>query len=122
MHTMTNTLVPPRAATAGLFSFALIGAAQASYGPALPGFKETFALSDGAAEVILSVHSAGALLGVLSALPRAGHRVARWRAGGAVILLANWRANRRYCTYLVASTCGSVYYRHSLWCPYNRHQ
>lgn len=88
MQTTTNTLVPPRAATAGLFSFVLIGAAQALYGPALPGFKETFALSGGAAGVIISIHNAGALLGVLSALPLAGCRVARWRAGGAVILLS----------------------------------
>lgn len=88
MQTTTNTLVPRRAATAGLFSFVLIGAAQALYGPALPGFKETFALSGGAAGLIISIHNAGALLGVISALPLAGRRMARWRAGGAVILLA----------------------------------
>lgn len=88
MQTTVERPISPSAATAGLLSFVLIGAAQALYGPALPGFAETFALPSGAAGLILSVHNAGALLGVLSALPLAGRRVARWRAGGALLLLA----------------------------------
>ena len=61
----------------GLLSFILIGASQGLYGPALPGFTAAFDLPDGAAGLIISMHSRGALLGILSAIPLAGHTLER---------------------------------------------
>ena len=71
----------------GLFSFTLMGGAQALYGPSLAGFTTAFALSRGSAGLIVSAHMAGALLGVLSAIPLERHPLARWRVGIAVSLL-----------------------------------
>jgi MFS family permease len=51
------------------------------YGPALPGFTAAFNLQPGAAGLIVSAHSAGAIIGVLSTVPLARLAIARWRAG-----------------------------------------
>lgn len=77
----------PLATATGLLSFVLVGASQAMYGPALPGFTEAFNLPPGAAGLMVSVHSAGAVLGVLSAVPLANLAVARWRVGVSFALL-----------------------------------
>ncbi len=75
------------AATTGLGSFLLMGSAISLYGPALPALGQVFAVSPATAGLIVSAHSFGALLGVLSALPLAGSPLARWRVGVAVALL-----------------------------------
>lgn len=77
----------PLTTVTGLLSFVLVGASQALYGPALPGLTQTFHLQPGAAGMMMSVHNAGAVLGVLSAVPLAGRAVARWRVGVAFALL-----------------------------------
>lgn len=46
-------------------SFAVIGALQAMYGPALPAMRERFDISSGGVGLALSMHFVGALLGVL---------------------------------------------------------
>lgn len=51
------------------------------YGPALPGFTEMFELQPGAAGLIVSAHSAGAIIGILSGVPLARLPIARWRVG-----------------------------------------
>ncbi len=71
----------------GLLSFAIIGASQAMYGPALPGFTESFNLQPGAAGLIVSAHSAGAILGVLSSVPLARLAIARYRVGASFAFL-----------------------------------
>ncbi|MAU01214.1 MAG: MFS transporter [Anaerolineaceae bacterium] len=71
----------PQTTATGLLSFAVIGASQAMYGPALPGFTEAFNLQPGAAGMIVSAHSAGAVIGVLSTVPLARLAVARYRVG-----------------------------------------
>lgn len=77
----------PLATATGLLSFVLVGASQAMYGPALPGFTELFHLQPGAAGMMVSVHNGGAVLGVLSAVPLARLAVARWRIGVSFALL-----------------------------------
>ena len=77
----------PLATMTGLLSFVLVGAAQAMYGPALPGLTQAFNLPPGAAGMLVSVHSAGAIVGVLSAVPLARLAVARWRVGVSFMLL-----------------------------------
>lgn len=77
-----------QATLTGLASFILIGAAQALYGPSLTGFTAAFQLRSGSAGLIVSVHSAGALLGVLSAIPLARHPLARWRVAVSLCLLS----------------------------------
>lgn len=84
---MTVRRLSPLATATGLLSFVLVGASQALYGPALPGFTQAFSLQPGAAGMIVSVHSAGAVLGVLSAVPLARLAVARWRIGVSFALL-----------------------------------
>ena len=88
MFPASKHFVSPRTAVTGLLSFVLIGAAQALYGPALPGFTKAFGLQAGTAGLAVSVHNMGALLGVLSAIPLADHSAARWRVGASVSLLA----------------------------------
>lgn len=84
--TSTRT-VPARAAFSSVLVFVLIGAAQALYGPVLPVLSRELGVSVGTAGLLISAHSVGALLGVLSAVPLRGRSLARWRAGVAVALL-----------------------------------
>ncbi|MGQ0567151.1 MAG: MFS transporter [Gemmobacter sp.] len=49
---------------AGLFSFVLMGAGQALYGPALPAFSREFGISTGQAGLLVSAHWVGSVLGV----------------------------------------------------------
>ncbi len=84
---LTMRRLSPLATATGLLSFVLVGASQAMYGPALPGFTQAFHLPPGAAGLLVSVHSAGAILGVLSAVPLARLAVARWRVGVSFALL-----------------------------------
>ncbi len=74
--------------TAGFLTFALMGAVQALYGPALPGLGRLFGLPAATAGLLLSAHALGALLGVLGAGALEGRRMARWRVGGAALLLS----------------------------------
>lgn len=78
---LTSRRLSPLTTATGLLSFAVIGASQALYGPALPHFTERFALQPGAAGLIVSAHSAGAIIGVLSGVPLARLPIARWRVG-----------------------------------------
>ncbi len=87
MPEVTERFVPNSAAITGLASFILIGAVQAFYGPSLPAFTSTFELSRGTAGLVVSIHNAGALLGILSAIPLAGRAIARWRVAASIGLL-----------------------------------
>ena len=49
---------------AGVFSFVLMGAGQSLYGPALPAFARSFAISTGQAGLLISAHWVGSVLGV----------------------------------------------------------
>ncbi len=49
---------------AGLFSFVLMGAGQALYGPALPVFAREFGISTGQVGLLVSAHWVGSVLGV----------------------------------------------------------
>jgi FHS family glucose/mannose:H+ symporter-like MFS transporter len=49
---------------AGLFSFVLMGAGQALYGPALPAFSREFGITTGQAGLLVSAHWVGSVLGV----------------------------------------------------------
>lgn len=84
---LTIRRLSPLTTATGLLSFVLVGASQAMYGPALPGLTQTFNLQPGAAGLMVSVHNAGAVLGVLSAVPLARLAVARWRVGASFALL-----------------------------------
>ncbi|MFZ1398716.1 MAG: MFS transporter [Candidatus Promineifilaceae bacterium] len=84
---LTTRRLSPLTTATGLLSFVLVGASQAMYGPALPGLTQTFNLQPGAAGLMVSVHNAGAVLGVLSAVPLARLAVARWRVGASFALL-----------------------------------
>ncbi|MFD4504211.1 MFS transporter, partial [Streptomyces sp. NPDC058457] len=58
-------LFGPAAVVASCAGFVLIGALQALYGPAIPAFREKFALSPSAAGLGLSAHFVGGVVGVL---------------------------------------------------------
>lgn len=72
MGSYPERFVSSQAAVTGLLIFVIIGAAQALYGPSLPGFTEAFALTRGSAGLAVSCHNAGALTGLLLAIPLAG--------------------------------------------------
>ncbi|MFI5675149.1 MFS transporter [Streptomyces cellulosae] len=55
----------PAAVVASCGGFVLIGALQALYGPAIPAFREEFALTPSAAGLGLSAHFVGGVAGVL---------------------------------------------------------
>ncbi|BBC32108.1 Major facilitator superfamily MFS_1 [Streptomyces graminofaciens] len=55
----------PTAVVASCAGFVLIGALQALYGPAIPAFREEYALSPSAAGLGLSAHFVGGVAGVL---------------------------------------------------------
>ncbi|WP_258539501.1 MFS transporter [Streptomyces ipomoeae] len=55
----------PAAVVASCVGFVLIGVLQALYGPAIPAFREEFALSPSAAGLGLSAHFVGGVAGVL---------------------------------------------------------
>lgn len=90
---MTVTSAPPRprvfspsAVVASCVGFVLIGALQALYGPAIPGFREEFGLSPSAAGLGLSAHFVGGVAGVLL-FDRLYGRVGNRRILGASYLL-----------------------------------
>lgn len=76
-----------KATITGLLSFLLIGAAQAIYGPALPGLAEHFQLPTSTTGLLITVHGIGALIGVLGSVPLAAHGLARYRTGTAVLMV-----------------------------------
>ena len=80
--------LPASGVVAGFLAFALMGAVQAMYGAALPGLSRAFHLPAGTAGLLLSAHGLGALLGVLGSGALAGRPAARWRVGGATLLLS----------------------------------
>ncbi len=80
--------LPPRAVAGGFSAFVLIGVLQSMYGPAIPGLRDRFALSEAAAGLVLSAHFAGALSGI-AVTGLFERRVApRWRLTGAAGCLA----------------------------------
>ena len=83
---MQKTLSPRVVATV-LVAFGLVGAGQASYGPALRGLSDSFGLSISSSGVMLSIHSLGAFLGVVLTTPLERRAAGRWRAGGAITCL-----------------------------------
>lgn len=91
--TMTVTSAPshprvfsPAAVVASCVGFMLIGALQALYGPAIPGFREEFGLSPSAAGLGLSAHFVGGVAGVLL-FDRLYGRIGNRRILGASYLL-----------------------------------
>ena len=84
----TTSVVPAPAAGIGALAFVLMGGLQALYGPSLPGFSQHFGLPVSTAGLIISAHGLGALTGVLGTVPLSRHRLARYRTGIAVALLA----------------------------------
>ncbi|GAA5201743.1 MFS transporter [Rugosimonospora acidiphila] len=91
--TITAPVRPARlrlpALSGALAAFVLIGAQQALYGPAIPQLRHTYGISPATAAAALSVHFAGAILGVF-ALPVARRRgIADGHLlGGALALIA----------------------------------
>ncbi|MFB9993126.1 sugar MFS transporter [Deinococcus oregonensis] len=81
-------VVSSSAAVIGALAFMLMGGVQALYGPSLTGFSQYFGVPISTAGLVISLHSLGALIGVLSTLPLSGHHLVRYRTGGAVGLLA----------------------------------
>ncbi|MFF5984298.1 MFS transporter [Streptomyces olindensis] len=63
--TVARPLFSPFAVVASCVGFALIGALQALYGPAIPAFRTEFGLSPAAAGLSLSAHFVGGVAGVL---------------------------------------------------------
>ncbi|MFI6373485.1 MFS transporter [Streptomyces sp. NPDC050546] len=62
---VARPLFSPFAVVASCVGFALIGALQALYGPAIPAFRTEFGLSPAAAGLSLSAHFVGGVAGVL---------------------------------------------------------
>ncbi|MFC9508087.1 MFS transporter [Streptomyces sp. NPDC057002] len=62
---VARPLFSPFAVVASCVGFALIGALQALYGPAIPAFRAEFGLSPAAAGLSLSAHFVGGVAGVL---------------------------------------------------------
>ncbi len=60
-----SPMFSPAAVVASCGGFVLIGALQALYGPAIPAFREEFALTPSAAGLGLSAHFVGGVAGVL---------------------------------------------------------
>ena len=88
MTTNSEQLVTPRMAITGLLSFILIGGSQALYGPSLPSFTLRFGLEIGTVGIAISVHNAGAVLGILSAIPITHYpALARRRVGVSMVFL-----------------------------------
>jgi len=85
---MTPKVVSAPVAGIGALSFILMGGLQALYGPSLPGFSQHFGLPVSTAGLVISAHGLGALTGVLGTVPLSRHRLARYRTGIAVALLA----------------------------------
>ena len=81
---------------AGLASFVIMGAGQSLYGPALPAFSRSFAVTEAQAGVLISAHWVGCFVGVAlmflrgaSITPR--HTLAAMALGGAgVAALIGW--------------------------------
>ncbi|MGW2384145.1 MFS transporter [Streptomyces sp. NPDC001658] len=76
----------PAAVVASCVGFVLIGALQALYGPAIPGFREEFGLTPSAAGLGLSAHFVGGVAGVLL-FDRLFGRIGNRRILGASYLL-----------------------------------
>jgi hypothetical protein len=60
-----SRVLGPAAVVASCGGFVLVGALQALYGPAIPAFRDAFALSPSAAGLGLSAHFVGGVAGVL---------------------------------------------------------
>ncbi|MFJ2821763.1 MFS transporter [Streptomyces toxytricini] len=69
-------------------AFAVIGALQALYGPAIPALREEYGISPAVAGLSLSAHFVGALLGVLIFHALRGRLNNRVLLGGSYVLMA----------------------------------
>ncbi|MBE1600974.1 MFS transporter [Streptomyces stelliscabiei] len=78
----------PAAVVASCVGFVLIGALQALYGPAIPAFRDDFALSPSAAGLGLSAHFVGGVAGVLLFDRLYGRLGNRRLLGGSYLLMA----------------------------------
>ncbi|MER7465373.1 MFS transporter [Streptomyces sp. NPDC097981] len=76
------------AITASCVAFAVIGALQALYGPAIPALREQYGISPAVAGLSLSAHFVGALLGVLIYHVLRGRLNNRVLLGGSYLLMA----------------------------------
>jgi FHS family glucose/mannose:H+ symporter-like MFS transporter len=82
----STAVFSPAAVVASCVGFVLIGALQALYGPAIPGFREEFGLTPSAAGLGLSAHFVGGVAGVLL-FDRLFGRIGNRRILGASYLL-----------------------------------
>ncbi|WP_405833681.1 MULTISPECIES: MFS transporter [unclassified Streptomyces] len=76
------------AIVASCLAFAVIGALQALYGPAIPALRAEYGISPAVAGLSLSAHFVGALLGVLVYHLLRGHLTNRALLGGSYVLMA----------------------------------
>ncbi|WP_169737029.1 MFS transporter, partial [Deinococcus pimensis] len=88
MTTVPTSTLPARTIVAGFLAFALMGAAQAMYGPSIPRLGEFYGENLARTGLILSAHALGALVGVLGSVPLERTALARWRAVLSVALIA----------------------------------
>lgn len=88
MTTVANDTLPTRTIVAGFLAFALMGAAQAMYGPSIPRLGGLYGEELSRTGLILSAHAFGALVGVLGSVPLERTALARWRAALSVVLIA----------------------------------
>ncbi|WP_405862018.1 MFS transporter [Streptomyces sp. NBC_00090] len=77
----------PAAIVASCVGFVLIGALQALYGPAIPAFRDEYALSPSAAGLGLSAHFVGGVAGVLAFDRLYGRIGNRLLLGGSYLLM-----------------------------------
>ncbi len=81
-------LLTTLAIAASCVAFAVIGALQALYGPAIPALREEYGISPAAAGFALGAHFVGALLGVLAYHLLRGRLNNRVLLGGSYVLMA----------------------------------
>lgn len=87
--TTTPVITPPRTLVAlGLGAFSLLGLLYAVLGPALPTLSRQFALSAASASLLLSLNSAGAFVGVITAGVLSNRWQPQQRALLALVLIA----------------------------------
>lgn len=88
MAVLSPTRPISRVSSAGAFlAFCLLGAVQAMYGPAIPAFRSTFALSTSSAGLILSAHFCGAVGGIVLAGALGQREAGGWRVSGWLALV-----------------------------------
>lgn len=84
----TRPMFTTLAVVGSCVGFAVIGALQALYGPAIPALREKFGITPAVAGLALSAHFVGALLGVVAYHLLRGRLGDRRLLGGSYVLMA----------------------------------